>query len=305
MIYDLAIVGAGPAGLSASVYASRYGIKNVVIGGIAGGLVIETHEIGNWLGTEKISGFEFAQNATNHVKSLEVEIKPVNVDQLEKKKEEGFVLLLSSGEKIETKTVLFAMGTRHRHLDVPGEKEFVGKGVSYCATCDGFFYKGKTVAIVGGNDSAAGAAAYLADIAEKVYLIYRGDKLRAENFWINSIEANEKIEVLYNTNVKEIKGEQKVEKLILDNSYINSSELAVDGIFIEIGLEPNINLTEDFDIQLDEDDYIKVDPEGRTTEKGIWAAGDITTGSNKFKQIITAAAEGAIAANSIQKFLKK
>jgi len=184
------------------------------------------------------------------------------------------------------------------------EKEFTGKGVSYCATCDGFFYKGKTVAVVGGNDSAAGAAVYLADIAEKVYLIYRGDKLRAENFWVRSIEKNKKIEVLYNTNVKKIEGEQKVEKLLLDNPYAGSEELAVGGIFIEIGLEPNINLAKDFEVELDDEDYIKVDSDGRTTERGIWAAGDITTGSNKFKQIITAASEGAIAVQSIQKFLK-
>ncbi|EKE15875.1 MAG: hypothetical protein ACD_11C00091G0003 [uncultured bacterium] len=304
MKLDLAIVGAGPAGLSASVYASRYGIKNIVIGGVVGGLVTETHEIGNWLGTQKISGFEFAQKSSEHAKSLGAEIKAATVDQIEKK-DENFLLFLSNGEKIEAKTVLLTMGTRHRHLGVLGEKDFAGKGVSYCATCDGFFFKGKKVAVVGGNDSAAGAAVYLADIAEKVYLIYRGEKLRAENFWIKSIEENKKIEVLYNANVKEIKGEQKVEKLVLDNSYINSTELAVDGVFIEIGLEPNINLTKDLKVELDEEEYIKIDSDGRTSEKGIWAAGDITTGSNKFKQIITAAAEGAIAVNSIQKFLKK
>lgn len=304
MLYDLAIVGAGPAGLSASVYASRYGIKNIVIGAVVGGLVTETHEIGNWLGTQKISGFEFAQKSTEHAKSLGAEVKTALVDQIEKK-EERFILFLSDGTKIESKTILLTMGTRHRHLGVSGEKELAGKGVSYCATCDGFFFKGKKVAVIGGNDSAAGAAVYLADIAEKVYLIYRGEKLRAENFWIKSIEENKKIEVLYNTNVKKIKGEKKVEKLVLDNSYINSSELEVDGIFIEIGLEPNINLAKDFDIELDEEDYVKIDSEGRTAERGIWAAGDITTGSNKFKQIITAAAEGAIAVNSIQKFLKK
>lgn len=304
MVYDLVIIGAGPAGLSASVYASRYGIKNIVVGGVSGGLVTETHDIGNWLGTQKISGFDFALNASAHVKSLGAEIKSVNVDQIEKKNESFFVFL-SNGEKIEAKTVLLAMGTRHRHLGVPGEKELSGKGVSYCATCDGFFYKGKTVAIVGGNDSAAGAAVYLADIAKKVYLIYRGSNLRAENFWVKSIEENKKIEVLYDTNVKKIEGEGKVEKLLLDNSYINSTELAVDGIFIEIGLEPNINLIKDFNIELDEESHIKIDSDGRTTERGIWAAGDITTGSNKFKQIITAASEGAIAAQSIQRFLKK
>lgn len=301
---DLAIVGAGPAGLSASVYASRYGISNTVIGGVAGGLVTETHEIGNWLGEQKVTGFEFARKATEHVKSLGADIMPTNVDQIEKTKED-FRLFLSNGEKLEAKTVLLSMGTKHRHLGVPGEKELSGKGVSYCATCDGFFYKEKTVAVIGGSDSAAGAAVYLADIAEKVYLIYRKDKLRAESFWVTSIEQSEKIEVIYETNVKEIKGDQKVEEIVLDNPYKKADSLKIDGVFIEIGLEPSTDLTENLEIDLDEDGHIKVDADGRTTEKGIWAAGDITTGSNKFKQIITAASEGAIATNSIQKYLKK
>ncbi|KKQ05228.1 MAG: Thioredoxin reductase (TrxB-3) [Candidatus Moranbacteria bacterium GW2011_GWF1_36_4] len=304
MRYDLAIIGAGPAGLSASVYASRYGIKNIIIGGISGGLVTETHEIGNWLGTQKISGFEFAQKAIEHVKSLQAEIKTAEVDEIEKNGD-NFVLFLKSGEKLEARAVLLAMGTKHRHLRVAGEKEFSGKGVSYCATCDGFFYRGKKVAVVGGSDSAASAALHLASIAEKVFLIYRKDKLRAEDSWVQSVLKNEKIEVLYNTNIKEIKGNEKVKEIILDNFFKDSDVLKIDGVFVEIGLEPNVNLVENLNIDLDEDGHIKIESDGRTTEKGIWAAGDITTGSDKFKQIVTAAAEGAIAASSISKYLKK
>lgn len=305
MIYDLAIIGAGPAGLGASVYASRYGIKNVVIGGVSGGLAAQTHEIGNWLGTEKITGFEFAQKAEAHAKSFDMaEVITTLVDDIEEK-DANYVLFLSNGQRIETKTILFAMGTKHRHLGVPGEKEFAGKGVSYCATCDGFFYRGKTVAVIGGNDSAAGAAVYLGDIAEKVYLIYRGEKLRCETFWGEAIAKNPKIESIFMTNVKEIKGEMKVQELILDNPYQNSEILKVDGVFAEIGSDPNTELTKKLEIELDQDGYVKVDQAGRTSKKGIWAAGDITTGSDKFKQIITAASEGAIAAHSIQEFLKK
>lgn len=304
-VFDLAIVGAGPAGLSASVYASRYGISNVVIGGIAGGLASQTHEIGNWLGNEKISGWDFSQKANDHAKSYDkAEIITALVDDVEQQ-EEVFVLFLSSGQKIHARTILFAMGTRHRHLGVPGEKEFVGKGVSYCATCDGFFYRGKTVAVVGGNDSAAGAAVYLGDIVEKVYLIYRGEKLRCENFWMEAITKNSKIENIFMTNIKEIKGDQKVEELILDSPYENSEILKVDGVFAEIGSDPNIDLIKNLEIELDQQNYIKIDSSGRTSKKGIWAAGDITTGSDKFKQIVTAASEGAIAAHSIQEFLKK
>ena len=167
MTYDLAIIGSGPAGLSASVYASRYGIKNVVVGDVQGGIASQTHDIGNWLGTQKIKGFEFAQNAIEHAKSYGCEIVAALVDEI-RKDENTFTLFLSDGNKIEAKAVLLGLGTKHRNLGVPGEKELIGKGVSYCATCDGFFYKGKTVAVVGGSDAATSAAVFLGDIAEKV-----------------------------------------------------------------------------------------------------------------------------------------
>lgn len=304
MLYDLAIIGAGPAGLSASVYASRYGVKNIVIGGVSGGVTTQTHEIGNWLGTQKIRGFEFANNATEHAKSLGAEVKSALVDEI-KNESEKFVLFLNNGEKIESKTILLALGTHHRHLGVAGEERLAGKGVSYCATCDGFFYRGKTVAVVGGNDSAAGAAVYLGDIAEKVYVLYRKEKLRAEKFWVDAIEKNPKIEVLYQTNIKEILGEDKVEEVLIDSTYKASDKIKVDGVFVEIGAEPNVEMAKSLGVELDEYGYIKVNADGKASVKGVWAAGDITTGSNKFKQIVTAASEGAIAANDIQKFLKK
>ena len=304
MTYDLAIIGSGPAGLSASVYASRYGIKNVVVGDVQGGIASQTHDIGNWLGTQKIKGFEFAQNAIEHAKSYGCEIVAALVDEI-RKDENTFTLFLSDGNKIEAKAVLFGLGTKHRNLGVPGEKELIGKGVSYCATCDGFFYKGKTVAVVGGSDAATSAAVFLGDIAEKVYLIYRGEKLRCESFWVDSLVKNPKIKVLYSTNIKEIKGGKKVESIVLDNPYEKSETLLVDGVFLEIGSEPNTKMVKNAGVDVDEDGYIKIDQSGKTNVKGIWAAGDATTGSNKLKQIVTAAAEGAIAANSIQQFLKK
>ena len=301
-MYDLAIIGAGPAGLSASVYASRYGIKNLIIGE-TGGLVAKTHEVGNWLGTEKISGWEFAQKSAEHAKSFGAEIIPALVDQIEKN-DDKFFLYLNNGEKIQARIVLLATGTKQKKLGIPGENEFFGKGVSYCATCDGFFYKNKVVAVVGGNDSAAGTAAYLSDIAEKVYIIYRGEKVRAEKFWLNLLEKNPKIEVITGTNIKEIKGNQKVEKVILDNPYQGAEELVLDGVFVEIGFDPRLKLVEDLGVETDEEGYIRIEADGKTSIREIWAAGDATTGSNKFKQIVTAASEGAIAASSIQKYLK-
>lgn len=302
-MYDLAIIGAGPAGMNASIYASRYGIKNIIIGE-PGGLTTKTHEIGNWLGTEKISGFDFAQKAEAHVRSYGTELEYTIVKEI--KGEAGnFQLTLENGKLVETKTLLIATGNQHRHLGVPGEKEFSGKGVSCCATCDGFFNRGKVVAIVGGNDSAVGAAVYMSDIASKVYVVYRKDKLRAESFWVENAKKNPKIEIVYNTEVKEILGSTKLEELRLSAQHEGSDKLKVDGLFIEIGFIPSTELIKNLGVETDEEGYIKIKADGSTTAAGIWAAGDITDGSNKFKQIVTAAAEGAIAARSIQKSLKK
>jgi len=300
-MHDLLIIGAGPAGLSASVYASRYGIKNTIIGQIPGGLTTETHEIGNWLGDQAISGTDFALKATEHVKSFGTKIKNIQVEEI-KKEDNIFVLKTSEGEE-KAKALILATGTKHRHLGVPGEKELLGRGVSFCATCDGFFYRGKTVAVIGGNNSAAAAAVHLGNIAEKVYIIYRKENVRAEKYWLDAIRKNPKIEIINNTNIVEIKGELKVETLVFDNEYKGSKEFLVDGLFIEIGLDPNIELVKNLEVELDERGYIKIESNGRTSLTGLWAAGDITNGSNGFAQIITAAAEGAIAAEDISTFL--
>ncbi|KKP58850.1 MAG: Thioredoxin reductase [Candidatus Moranbacteria bacterium GW2011_GWF2_34_56] len=304
-IYDLIIIGAGPAGLNASLYASRYGLKNVIVGGVPGGLTSQIHEIGNWLGSPEISGFDFAKKTTEHVKKFGAEIKGYLVDEINRDSEGIFEVLLSNGEKLKSKTILVATGSKHRKLGVEGEKEFLGKGVSYCATCDGFFYREKIVGIIGGSDSAVSAAVFMADIAKKVYLIYRGEKLRAENFWITAAEKNKKIEIIYNTNVKEVKGTVTLEEVVLDNIYNGVDNLKIDGLFVEIGFIPSSEIVKDLGVELDEEGYIKIEKDGKTTATGIWAAGDITTGSNKFKQIITAASEGAIAASSIQEYLRK
>lgn len=302
-MHDLLIIGAGPAGLSASVYASRYGIKNKIIGQIPGGLTTETHEIGNWLGDIAITGADFAAKAAEHAKSFGTEIDHSEVQEI-KKEANGFVVKTTAGEE-KAKTILVATGTKHRHLGIPGEKEFLGRGVSFCATCDGFFYRGKTVAVVGGNNSAAAAAVHLGNIAEKVYVVYRKENVRAEKYWLDAIEKNPKIEIINNTNVLEIKGEFKVETLVFDNEYKGSKEFSVDGLFVEIGLDPNTSLVENLGVELDERGYIGVSSDGRTSLDGLWAAGDITNGSNGFAQIITAASEGAIAAEDISTYLQK
>jgi thioredoxin reductase (NADPH) len=302
-MYNLAIIGAGPAGMSASIYASRYGIKNIIIGQ-PGGLAATTHEIGNYLGFESITGFEFAQKGEAHVRKYGAEIEYALVKHL-KKEENFFKIALDNGKEIEAKNILIAVGTAHRSLGIPGEKEFLGKGLSYCSTCDGYFYRDKVVAVNGGGDSALSAAVFMADIAKKVYLIHRRDDFRAEDFWIEAVKNNPKIELVYGTNIKEIKGDTKVTELILDKEHKNYFSISLEGVFIEIGFVPNVELFRELGIALDESAYIKVDAEQKTNVDGVWAAGDITTNSNKFKQIITAAAEGAIAAVSIQKQAKK
>ncbi len=297
MGYDLIIIGAGPAGLAAAVYAARYKLNTLVLSKETGGMINHAHEVGNWPGNKAISGTDLMNQWEEHAKSLEIPIELEECRDIKKLEEDqGFII----NGKYKTKTILLANGTSRRHLNVPGEKEFTGKGVSYCATCDAAFYKNMTAAVVGGNDSACSAAMILSEFADKVYIIYRKDKLRAEPSWIEQIEKNTKIEMIYNANVTEIKGDKFVTSVVLDNG----NELKLDGLFIEIGSVPSTFLAEQLDIELDKEHYIKVDEKQETNILGVYASGDITTNSNKFKQVITAAAEGALAVHSIYEFIK-
>lgn len=303
--YELIIIGAGPAGLSASIYASRFGIKHVVLGGLPGGTISTTHLIDNYLGIEDVSGFEISKHFIQHAKKYGTEIISEMVEKIEKRENNLFEITLRSGKSLLARTVLLALGTQQKKAGIKGEKEFFGKGVSYCATCDGFFYKNKTVGVLGGTNSAVSAAVYLAEIAQRVYLIHKKDKLAAEEYWVNLAEKNEKIEILCNFDVVEILGEKKVERLKLSNFYKNKEELPVDGIFIECGSGPSGDLKENLGIERDATGFIKIQKNGATSVPGIWAAGDITDGSNKFPQVITAASEGAIAAKGIYDYLRE
>lgn len=302
-LYDLIIIGAGPAGLTASIYASRYGVKHIILGSILGGQISETHLIDNYPGIEDVSGFEFAEKWGKHVKKYGVEIVPKQVMKIVKNKD-FFDIEFGDKEKISARSLILSTGTKRRKLNILGEQEFSGKGVSYCATCDGFFYKNKVVGVVGGSDSAVGAALYLSNLAKKVYLIYRKGALRAEPFWVNKVKENNKIEVVYNTNIVEISGQEKLEKVILDKEFRDKKELSLDGLFIEVGSDPDISYAKDLGIEMDDGGYVKINKKGETNVAGVFAAGDLTDGSDKFRQVITAAAEGAIAARSAYNFLK-
>lgn len=302
-IHDLIIIGAGPAGLCASIYASRYGISHKIIGSVLGGQITETHEIDNYPGLENMTGVEFSMKWGEHAKKYGVEILATKVDSI-MKKEGVFILALSNEETIRARAILLATGTHRRKLAIAGEKHLLGMGVSYCATCDGFFYKDKVTGVIGGADSAASAALYLSNICKKVYLIYRGAELRAEPYWTDKIKKTENIEVIYNTNVVEIFGEEKLEKVELDKEFKGECELELDGLFIEAGSEPNIDYAKGLELETDEKGYIKIKKDCTTSVLGAWAAGDITDGSDGFQQVITAAAEGAIAVRSIFRYLK-
>jgi thioredoxin reductase (NADPH) len=299
-IYDLIIIGSGPAGLTAGIYASRYKLKTLIIGKINGGLMTESHKICNFPTEENITGLDLSEKMEKNAKVQGAEIINKEITNIT---EADGLFTINSSDNIEfiSRSIILAYGTVHRYLGLPKEKELLGKGISYCATCDGMFFKNKTVAVIGGSNSALTSALYLADIAEKVYLIYRREKLRGEPVWIENINQSKNIEVLLNSQAIELIGENKLEKIKISDK----SELAVDGLFVEIGTEPrNYDFIKNLKINTDEKGYIEINQAQQTSRTGIWAAGDLTTGSNNFRQIITACAEGAIAAESVFKYLK-
>ena len=300
--YELIIVGSGPAGLTASVYASRYSVDHLVIGKLTGGLASEIYEIENFPTEEKISGLALVEKMKKVVEHFGAEIVNDEVVSIEK---EGDLFLVKTREllNIKAKNIILALGTTRRKLNVPGEKELTGKGVSYCATCDGPFYKDKIVGVVGGSDAAGVTALYLSKIAKKVYIIYRRSQLRAEEVTRKRISEAGNIEVIYNNNIKELRGNEFLQEAVLENPYKGSEKLKLDGLFIEIGGVPPKDLINDLKLKTDDEGYIIVDKDCSTSVEGIFAAGDVSSGSNKLKQIITACAEGAIAANSVHKLL--
>ncbi|OQA04392.1 MAG: Thioredoxin reductase [bacterium ADurb.Bin400] len=304
-MYDIVIVGMGPAGYTASIYASRYKLKNQVIGKLMGGLIGESHKVCNYPTEDEISGLELMMKMQQHAKNLGASELYEGIVDIQRRTDGTFCLTTEQGNKTYGRSVLLATGLKHRTLNVPGEQELRGRGVAYCATCDGFFYRNKTVAVIGGGDSALSAAVYLSEIAKKVYLIYRGEKLRGEPAWIDLLSGSEKVEILCNTNVTAIHGTNRVERIDLDQPYNGASSLNIDGIFIEIGAEPDRTLISSLGLETDSKGYVVVGPDQSTSLDGVYAAGDITTASNYFKQVITASSEGAIAAQSIFSYLSR
>ena len=288
-IYDLIIIGAGPAGLTAAVYSARYGLDTLVLGALMGGLAGEASEVCNFPSYGKINGFELMNKMIKQVKDMGVEIKPEKASEIKKTKN---FEITTNKTKYFSKKIILATGSERKSLGIDREKELIGKGISYCATCDAGFYKNKTVGVFGGGNAALSAALLLSKFAKKVYIIYRRDKFfRAENAWIKDIEKNDKIEPVFNSMITQLIGKERLEAVELNKEKI----LKLDGLFIEIGSDPQIDLAKNLGIKLNEKEII-VDKNQRTNIKGIFVAGDVT--NNPLKQIVTACAEGAIAANS-------
>ena len=295
--YDLIIIGSGPAGLTAGIYASRYNLNFLIIGELPGGAISEAHKVCNYPSQNEISGFELTQKMLSHLKSLKGEVRQKRIDSIKKGKD--FFMVKTSNEEYKAKKIVLATGRDKIKLDVPGEEELLGKGVSYCATCDAAFYKDKVVSVVGGGNSAITAALLLSEYAKKVYIIYRKDSFfRAEPAWIEQLEKEKKIEPVFNAVVTKINGKDSVESVVLDNG----KKLEVDGIFIEIGFKPKKDFVDELGLKTDEKGYIITDKFQKTNISGLFAAGDGT--DNHLKQVITASAEGAIAVTSAYEELK-
>jgi len=296
-LYDLIIVGGGPAGMTAAVYAVRKKMDILLITRDFGGQLMWTREIENYMGYQYITGPELIAKFEEQVKQFPVNIKYEEVEKLTRATDGTFVV--QGGEaSYQGKTVIVASGKRPRRLNVPGEEEFTGRGVGYCATCDGPLYAGKTVAVVGGGNSALQAAIELCGVADKVHLVVRSD-YRADPIVVEKLEACSNLTVLKGYRAQSISGGQTVEKFVVANSD-STEELGVQGVFIEIGLDPNSEFTRGV-VKLNTYNEIAVDCRARTNISGLFAAGDVTSGPEK--QIIIAAGDGAKAALGAYEYL--
>jgi len=295
--YDVIIVGGGPAGISAAIYTARRMLKTLVITKEIGGQVVKTPDIENYPGFDLIFGPELAQKFITQAKKFGAEIAYDEVTHLDDKKAE-FIVTGRNGKYL-AKSLILAFGKVPRKLNIPGERELKGKGVSYCSTCDAPFFKNKIVVVNGGGNSAFDAALLLAKVAKKIYLIHRRDEFRAEEILIEKVKKLKNVEIITEAIIIEIKGKDQVQSIVYHKDE-KEMEIAVDGIFIEIGYIVVDGLIKDF-VEMDERNQIKVKKDHSTSREGVFAAGDLT--NSYYKQIVISAGEGAIAALSAAKYI--
>ena len=301
-MYDLIIIGSGPAGLSAAVYGKRAGLDLLVIeeNPMSGGQVLNTYEVDNYLGMPGMNGFDMGMKFKEHADAAGAQFQTAHVTEI-LDEEHKKIVKIADGTSFEARTIILATGAQHKLLGVSGEETYKGKGVSYCATCDGAFFRQKDVAVVGGGDVAVEDAIYLARLCRKVYLIHRRDSLRAAKSLQDKLTACENVEILWNRTVQEIYGSNLVEGVKLSQVTESTQEdLPVAGVFIAVGMHPN---TETFRnvVPCDELGYVMAGEDCATQTPGIFAAGDLRT--KQVRQIVTAVADGACAAAAVERYL--
>ena len=302
-IFDMIIIGAGVVGYGTAVYAGRFNMKTLIIGDSPGGVITTTDVVENYPGFKRLTGIELADKLRDHTTDYNVEHVADKVVDV-KKLANGMFEAATEGKKIyRGRTIVFATGTKWKKLGIPGEEEFANKGVHYCALCDGAFYRNKIVCVVGGSDSAAKDALVLTQWASKVYMIYRGEKIRPEPVNYDRVIANKKIELIYKTNVKEIKGDKFAHTIMLDNPYNGSKEMKMDAVFVAIGHIALSELAVKLGVKVDAKGEIIINRDAKTNIDGVYAAGDVADG--RFKQAITGVAEGVQAAYSAYEYLEK
>lgn len=292
--YDIIIIGAGPAGLSAAIYSARYKLKSLLLYDSFGGMIATAPNVENYPGFKSIQGIELTNKMKEQALSLGVDMKQEQVIEIKK----GFTVKTTSAE-YKTKSIILAMGSERRKLNIKGEKEFAGKGVAYCATCDAPFFKGKDVAVVGGGNAAFVSALLLSKYANHIYLIHRQKDFKAEPLRLKQLKSSRKISIITPAEIKEIKGKEFVSSIVLSTN----KELKVQGVFIEIGSIPSAYIPKKLGIKLNKKNEIIVNENQETNIKGVFAAGDMT--SHAFKQIATAVGEGAEAAYSAYLYTQK
>jgi len=307
--YDLIIVGAGGAGIAAGMYAARLGVKTLLLGYShgselpIGGVITTTNIVENYPGFKSISGFDLAKKLEDHAREYPLITMKQELVETASKNGNEFTIITKKGE-YKSKSVIIATGTKWKTLDVTGSKEFDKKGISYCALCDGAFYRNKVVAIVGGSDSAIKDALVLTEYAKKVYIIYRGEKIHPEPVNLKRIENDSKVEIINNTNIIEFKGEGNLTSVELDKEFNGSTNLKLDGVFIAIGHIMLSEIPEQLSVKLNEKKEVVINHmDSSTNIEGVYAAGDIT--DKPFKQLITGVGEGVTAAHSVYEYLGK
>ena len=296
MEYDIIIIGAGPGGLTAGIYAGRQGTKNLILDrDLAGGIGREVPEMENYPGFESISGLKLIETMKNQaIKNCDLH-ENENVTEVVKTDDEYRFIVKTDKAEYKSKTIILATGSSHRHLNAEGEEEFKGKGVSYCATCDGFFFQGRDIIMVGGGNSALQEALYLKNLGANVTLVHRRDEFRAQKHLQDMIE-QEGIDVIYNATVEEIKGNMLVESVVLKDTQTGElTEMPINGIFISVGYIPHTELATQLGVDLDESGHIIIDKDQKTNVDYVYAIGDVCVG---LKQWVVACGEGAVAATT-------